>query len=91
MIYLKELPYYNPISERVTGHFLLSTFWVYFLLGVFNNDWNLAFKVYLFVIPLEVVGFEYFLKFNYRIDYMDPKQTRTYKCLKKIMILENES
>ena len=90
-IYAKELPYYNPISEKVLAHFLLSTFCVFGLLGMFNNDLNITFKIYIFIIPLQIASFEYFLKFVYRIDFMDSKQTRNYKCLKKVMTMDTEN
>jgi hypothetical protein len=48
-------------------------------------------KVYLFVIPLEVLSFEYFIKFVYRIDYMDKSISKHTRSLKKVLVTDFNS
>ena len=87
-IYLKELPYYHPLTERVTGHFQISLWFLYALKGVLQNNIDLALKIYLIIFPVQLASFEYFARFIYRIDYMDPKNTKNFKCLKKVLTSE---
>jgi len=84
-IYFKELPYYNPMSERVMCHFLLSTSFIFGLFGLSGSDLNKTLQIYIFIIPLQLACLELFLKFSYRLDFMNSKQTKSWKCLKIVM------
>lgn len=85
-IYLKELPYYNALSERILAHFLLTTSAIFILLGAFENSLDSALKVYLFFVPIQLVSFEYFLRNSYRLDFHATIQAQQYLSLKKILI-----
>lgn len=84
-IYLKELPYYNPFSEKILAHFLFTTFWVFLLIGATSKNLDLTLKILLFVLPLQIVALEYYLAYVYRIDYMNPSQMKEAKFLKQVI------
>lgn len=85
LVYLGELPYFSGSAERVFGH-ILSLFVVFMtILGVYRRDLNTALKLWCFIIPFQVVCFEFYLKRVYQINFLKNRRKTNLLVIKKIL------
>lgn len=86
IIYLRELPFFNKLTEKLYGHLLFLFTMFYIVYGATEDDLTLTMKIWVVIIPFQILCYEFFLKKAYSSDYLDRSKKKSMKVIKRILV-----